>query len=302
MRPILFLTILLIITLYPDLSSQNTDQPAAASNSNLETEENVDEDELNKRIDQLTKRMDEITDKKVKFGLSIGYRKLYSNQLDDFQSVSIDPDSNLLRIEFLNDDAFVLSTSVMVYPFLNDQKLKESIKINQGLMGKYRDTWLNENLEEINSIKAELRKNGKKDLGKDEYRKKKKEIKALNFKKDRLGLSLKNLILKFVRNIGFAANIDIAEFNRSQNEFLFNKNLEGGLGFSLRLNENIHVSFNNDLLFSRQLRQHIKDRVGKRLFIDGKIVTSNSELDPEDDNIFITKTVIARATRLVITF
>jgi hypothetical protein len=86
--------------------------------------------------------------------------------------------------------------------------------------------------------------------------------------------------------IGFIANVNVAEFN-AENIQTFNKGLEGGLGISVKVNEEFALAATLERMFARRLRSFVKS--GEVLLDgNGEPVTSVSPTDNtyfRDDNM-----------------
>lgn len=183
------------------------------------------------------------TEKPIAAGFSLAYRAIWKNFQDAYQSPSISPIDSTLKLQNLDLNAFVLSTSVIITPFVNNDKLKAAIEDNHG--------W------------------------------------------KKFGLNL-------IKNIGVSANVNLLELTQAQNNFTFNKGLEGGIGVSLKIAPKIFICYSNEILYSKQLRDDVKQHVNEKLKFKEEVVTSISQID--NDNFFITKSVIARSFRIILTF
>jgi hypothetical protein len=90
----------------------------------------------------------------------------------------------------------------------------------------------------------------------------------------------------FLWRIGFIANVNVAEFN-AENIQTFNKGLEGGLGISVKVNEEFAIAATLERMFARRLRSFVKS--GEMLTDkNGDPVTSLSATDNtyfRDDNM-----------------
>ena len=90
----------------------------------------------------------------------------------------------------------------------------------------------------------------------------------------------------FLWRIGFIANVNVAEFN-AENIQTFNKGLEGGLGISVKVNEEFALAATLERMFARRLRSFVKS--GEMLKDkNGDPVTSISATDNtyfRDDNM-----------------
>ncbi len=321
---------------------------------------------LIERIDELTNELNTSIKKTINIGISVGYRKVFSDQMHNFQTFSISPNDYILHLDYNARDAYVISSSILIYPFMNNAELINSkhlakekkeayqkefsfaekripnIKRKIGELHDMKDNHINFINDSINHLRRELtsirqvRKTSKergeeyqKDFSFDEKRilniqRKISELSDMKDKNTTLNDSLnhlrrdlasirqirktssryamKNQLIELIRHIGLSANINLADFNQNQSEFVFNKNIEGGTGLTLQLTRNVHLGYNNDLLFTRQLRQHIKTLEGQSLFINDQLITSSKELDFNDDNIFITKNIISSSLKFIVTF
>lgn len=249
-------------------------------NNSNEIKESVDD--LKNEIQELKSKLDKLTNKSVKFGLSIGYREVNRKFLGDYQSASISPIDSTLTLENYSKESVVLSTSVVITPFIRANWLKEK----KAIINKKK-----ENLN--NAIDAEVIN-----------KKASKPVDNLGNKRaERLVLLSRKAFFDVLGNIGIQANLNLIEFTEAQENFTFNKSIQGGLGLSYRLTDKIYFSYHNELFFSRQLRQHLKNRVGQKIFdTDGNVVSSINSLDKTNEDYYITKNVIGSIYRIIIVF
>jgi hypothetical protein len=224
----------------------------------------------------------------VRVGVSIGYNTVWANQQGNYQSPSIDIKDTTLKLQNIDRYSVKISTSLVVTPFLKAKWLKKAIKYNNRIIAETR----NKN-EEIIKKRIEA-----KNLNPEKCRH------AINRENRRIktGRYISGLFLSFLNNVGIAANINLLEFKEAQSQLTFNKSIEGGVGFCLRLQERVYLSISNELYFSRQLRDNIKARENEKLYLNGKIVTSINQLDVNDDNLFITRSLIAWSYKIIIVF
>jgi hypothetical protein len=225
-------------------------------------------DDLTKSIDSLKVKLDKLSSKSVRFGLSIGYRQVRSKFLDngDYQTASISPMDTTLRLENLDGGALVISTSVIITPFINAKWVDNGIKILE-------DTKIN---------------NKKIDKTSDKYVK---------------GIWLKKGFYQFINNIGVQANINLIDFTKAQEQFTFNNSVEGGLGLAYRLSDKVYFSAHYELFFSRQLRSSLKSYSGSKIFDQsGNLVTSIEQLEAKNENYYITKSIQGFVYRIIIAF
>lgn len=124
-----------------------------------------------------------------------------------------------------------------------------------------------------------------------------------NKRLERYFLLARKSVLEALSNIGVQANINLIDFTEAQENFTFNKAVEGGLGLSYRLSDKIYFSAHYELFFSRQLRQSIKDRVGQVINdSNGNPITEIGQIDIDDDNFYITKNVLGFVYRIIVVF
>jgi len=238
------------------------------------------QDSILYKIDEINSRLDRLTEKSVRAGISIAYRKIGNHYASSYQSASISPIDSTLKLEDLDRDAFILSTSIVISPFVKAKWLDEIILQND----KNLRFWRQRNLE--------LKENQL--MGKDS---------SSAYKKRNLwGLALTKTLLYLVQNIGLTANVNLLEVSQAQKELSFNKSLEGGIGFCLRLSSSIYFSYANELLFSHQLRESVKLKANERIYKDGSLITSIDQIEQDDKNFYITKNVIGHAFRVIIVF
>ena len=213
------------------------------------------------KLDSLNIRLDNLTHKAVRAGISLAYRQI-SNKFDrSYQSASISPIDSTLRLETMDKNSFILSTSIVITPFI-------------------KTTWIQ---SIANNCRMRVTDKTKK-AGK------------------RFGSALAVAGLYIIENIGITANINLLEFAGADKGGTFNKSLEGGLGLCLRASERIYLSYASDVLFSRQLRDDIKAQEGKKIYSNGKVISSIDELESNNSNYWITKNVIGRNVRVIILF
>lgn len=232
--------------------------PATAPGTPSLKEETKKLEELIKKVDDLKKELDESEDKVVRFGLSVAYRTVRSRYINngDFQTASISPIDTTLQLENLDKEGFVISTSVVITPFIKSKWLEAAI------------------------VKTKSEK-----------------------KSDKMSW-LKLAAYQFLSNIGVQANVNLIDFAESQEQFSFNKSLEGGLGLAYRLSDRVYLSAHHELFYSRQLRKDIKAQVGNKIYdSSGSLVTDISQLDPKNDNYFTTKNILGYVHyRIIVVF
>ena len=245
--------------------------------------------------DSINQKFEKIAGKMVRFGVSIGYNTIFKDHLHNYQSPSIDLRDTTLRLETMDPYSIKVSTSIIITPFVNAAWIKKARATNNSkltFLRNKRDGLSRQKTEKLTEI-GSTTKNRKKEV--------KKTVPSMP-KKGLIAANITNGFLYLIQNIGLTANINILEFNKAQSNLAFNKSMEGGVGVCLRLHENILISWSNELYFSRQLRENVKRYENQKLYVDGKIVTTMNDLDVNDDNLFITRNIIARSFKVIIIF
>ncbi|MDZ7288720.1 MAG: hypothetical protein ONB44_03325 [candidate division KSB1 bacterium] len=103
----------------------------------------------------------------------------------------------------------------------------------------------------------------------------------------------------WLSNLGFVANVNLAEISSETFTTINNKSIEGGLGISYRLQSNFALALTYDLVFSRRLRDYVLTRTGEKLFENGKVLT---ELNPENNNLFIDDNLSSLSLKFIYRF
>lgn len=241
--------------------------------------------EIKNELDSLNDKLDKLTTKTIKFGVSIGFRRLRAQFEDDYHSASISPIDSTLQLDRLSTDAVILSTSVVFSPFVKSKWIKN-------VLGEFEDD--KKNIKNTIACKRTFKRLDKLSehatgLGRDRL--------------NRTGVTFKQMAIQFISNIGIQANINLVDFTEGQENYSFNKSIEGGLGLSYRLSENIFVSMHYDLFFTRQLRNNIKQRSDQRIYnTDGSPITDIGQIDIDNDNFYITKSMSGLAYRIIVVF
>ena len=313
----------------------NETEPQDDNASNQELEE------IKNKISQLNNEIGKLTEKSVQFGLSIGYRFLTANSLDEYQQFSISPIDSTLKITQLDGNDFILSTSVLFNPKLktetiskaistqiksylidsSNQAVKDFSAIDQSLLFEIDQTLTPEStLDEIQKSKLSLDDNTNIDpilvysfLGelKDQikqldktnpkYKQEKKQKKRVKNRVRNLFL-MKFVVDYFFDRISINANLNLIEFSTAQQELSFNQSIEGGLGLSYQINPHLYIGVNWDTFLSRQLHPHLKDFVGQKLIINGAPLTSSSQLDINNPDLFYDAKINGLSLKVIATF
>lgn len=246
-------------------------------------------------VDSINQKFEKVAGKMVRFGVSIGYNTIYKDHMHNYQSASIDLKDTTLKLETMDPYSIKVSTSIIVTPFINADWLQSARARNKAKLTDLRnrkDVLFKQKMDKLTESGATAKQRRK------EARKTMPRLPRSKF----IFGNIANGAMYIIQNIGLTANINILEFNKAQSNLAFNKSMEGGVGGCLRLHENIFISFSNELYFSRQLRQNIKNYENQKLYVDNKIVTSFNDLDITDDDLFITRNIIARSFKVIIIF
>jgi hypothetical protein len=275
-----FLILALIMTSF-SVQAQRADTSAAdkPKSDTLSLYKKIDS--LTLQVAQINEKLQKQTNKVVSAGISLAYRKIFSNFQHSYQSASISPIDSTLKLTNLDLEAVVLSTSIVVCPWVNSKELLAVIDSNSS---------------ELRRLRQEKRQQKRTDKRADSIDDVRQDNKAIR------RLMVNQAFCKLVQNFGFTANINMLDFSQAQNASVFNKSIEGGIGFSLRLSPNIHISYTNELIFSQQLRDDIKSQENKKIYLNGQVVNSISQLDVNNLNYYVTKNLIAHSFRIIIVF
>jgi len=103
----------------------------------------------------------------------------------------------------------------------------------------------------------------------------------------------------WISNLGFVANLNLAEISSENVNTINNKSIEGGLGISYQLQSNFALAVTYDLVYSRRLRDYVLTRKGDRLFDNGKVLT---KLNRENDNLFIDDNLSSLSLKFIYRF
>lgn len=207
-----------------------------------------------KKIEELQKKIDAMNNKIVNLGVSIGYKRIWKSDLDNFQEASISPVDTTLKIQNLDNGFVVLSTELIINPFVKSTGLKSLI-------------------EEYNS--ARKREGWK------------------------VGPAAKKLLCIGLQRLTLIASVNLAEFQTSQSNMSFNKNIDGGLGLGLRLADNFWLAWTYEITTHRQIRGYVKDFENKKIVIGGATIT---ELDNSDNKLFYNKRLASNNFKFIMKF
>jgi len=83
--------------------------------------------------------------------------------------------------------------------------------------------------------------------------------------------------------LSFVATVNLAQFGSEGTTF--NKKIDGGLGFGIRLSEDFHLALTAEMISARQLRNYAVDEFeNKPIVIDNETLNA---LDVKDDRLFV---------------
>lgn len=214
----------------------------------------------------------EVKKKFVHFGLSLGYRWLTGSSSMKNQFASVSPIDSTLRLTTLDRSSYLFSTSVIFD--LNLGKLRSPIT-EEAFREKRmnRQTCINE------------RRN-----------KKEKPLKEIRLMRTTAG----RFFQKSVDRLCVVSNLNILDFSNGQKELAFNKSIEGGLGIGYRLNEVMYIGFNWEHVQSIQLYDDIKKFEGKKVELNGEYLTTSSQLDTDNEDLFYSKNLSGWGIKMII--
>ena len=101
-------------------------------------------------------------------------------------------------------------------------------------------------------------------------------------------------------NSGASININFLEIATGNSEQSFNQIVEGGIGYSLRINKNIYFSFSRELKFINSLNDSFNE--GEPIYLNGQKIANINELDVADQNYYHTKTLLHWSSRIIVNF
>jgi hypothetical protein len=194
--------------------------------------------------------------KKIRIGLSLGYRWLAANSSSQNVSASVSPLDSTLRLSQNDKTAYLFSTSVIFEFHSNKNNTDDS---GQGEIPEKRNR---------HSTSARNKA----------YPSSRKNIKGQN--------TPGNFLRNAGQHICLMSNINILDFSSGQKELAFNKSIEGGLGIGYRLSENMYLAINWEHVQSWQLYDDIKKHEGEKLVLFGTPLTNSNQLDLDNEDLF----------------
>jgi len=103
-----------------------------------------------------------------------------------------------------------------------------------------------------------------------------------------------------LENSGFSVNINFLEIATGSNQQSFNQNVEGGIGYSVRLNKNIYLSLSRELKFFNSLNDNFIE--GDPIYLNGSKIGSISELSTDNTDYYHNNTLTHWSTRIIVNF
>ncbi|MGR3809090.1 hypothetical protein [Jiulongibacter sp. NS-SX5] len=301
-----------------------------------------EEEEVTKKLNELSEEIQKLTDKTVKFGISLGYRGMSDTSAMNYILPSVSPLDSSLYFSQLDNGGLILSTSILFNPkFDSDpisRRLNQSIFLHLAehyKTLKVKDISLPEqfmirnmakydhfSLEEDKPLKDQAFMPTDKDYysngehmveavsylqlinkwisnadkaGKKELRQHRREIQKL--------VAVKFLVGNILDKTGITANLNVLEFSRAQQELTFNKAIEGGLGLTYALNPNIHLSVTREHFFHKVPVSYFREFEGKKFTLpDGSTLVSSSEIDYNNQDLFINRYLKGGSFKVVVFF
>lgn len=215
------------------------------------------------------KTMDER--KRIKFGLSLGYRWLTGSSRVQHLKASVSPLDSTLRLTRLEGASYLFSTSMIFdlnlgshFKEKNDTQIIE--RKAQGRSGK--------SFRGAGKTRATKVINGRRLAGK-----------ILYHTLDRLCL---------------VSNLNLLDFSSGQKELAFNKSIEGGLGIGYRINESMFVGLNWEHVQSWQLYDDIKEKEGEKIILNGLPLVSSNQLDTDNEDLYYKKNLNGWSFKMII--
>ncbi|MBP6237849.1 MAG: hypothetical protein KA270_07015 [Saprospiraceae bacterium] len=121
-----------------------------------------------------------------------------------------------------------------------------------------------------------------------------------NIKAETKNRKLKKVGLWILENSGVSVNINFLEIATGSSQQSFNQIVEGGIGYSIRLNKNIYWSLSRELKFLNSLNDNFVE--GKPIYVNGNKIGSIDEIDTGDQDYYHNKTLLHWSTRLIVNF
>ncbi|MBL7942732.1 MAG: hypothetical protein JNM00_08205 [Flavobacteriales bacterium] len=199
--------------------------------------------------------------KKVHFGLSLGYRWLSRSSQSHFHAASVSPIDSSLRLTTMDGTSYLFSTSLI---FDLDLKPEGS------------------RVDEIPKRRTK-------------YRQKKSHQVSLVNPRSRIGRFMFESLNRFC----IVSNLNLLDFGNGQKELAFNKSVEGGLGIGYRLNEYMYLGINWEQVYSMQLYDDLKAMEGETITYLGVPVLSSNQLDQANEDLFYRESLYGWSLKVI---
>jgi len=200
--------------------------------------------------------------KKIRVGLSLGYRWLTPNSSDAYTTASISPIDSTLRITMRENSTYLFSTTVIFN--LNTRR----------------------NLQSETPIAVLQKRNVPRSGNKS---------KALKGKR-----RTNQILRETAQRLCLISNINILDFSSGQKELAFNKSIEGGLGIGYRISDSMYLGLNWEHVQSWQLYDDIKSRAGEKIALNGVPLTDSNQLDLDDEDLFYKRNLSGWSFKMIV--
>ncbi len=111
---------------------------------------------------------------------------------------------------------------------------------------------------------------------------------------------LKRTGLWLLENSGFSVNINFLEIATGSSQQSFNQIVEGGIGYSIRLNKNIYFSLTRELKFLKALNNSFVE--GEPIYVNGIKIGSIDEINTDDQDYYYNSTLLHWSSRIIVNF
>ncbi|MFN8699015.1 MAG: hypothetical protein ACK500_06945 [Flavobacteriales bacterium] len=200
--------------------------------------------------------------KRVRVGLSLGYRWLSPESRDDYVMASVSPLDSTLRLTPQSGTSYLFSTSV-IFNLFEPGKHKEPVIAPPASPRKTRKPSFNR------------RRTTGKPPG---------HFWRVNAEK-----------------ICLVSNLNLLDFSSGQKELAFNKHIEGGLGLGYRFNDLMLLGINWEHVQVYQLHDDIKSLEGRQVNLYGLPLLSSNQLDERNEDLFYLKSLSGWSVKMIIT-
>lgn len=200
--------------------------------------------------------------KRVRVGLSLGYRWLSPASREDYVQASVSPLDSTLRLTPQSGTSYLFSTSV-IFNLFGQKSKKEPVTHPPAIHRKGRKTSFNR------------RRTSGKPPG--------------------------HFWHTHSEKICLVSNLNLLDFSSGQKELAFNKHIEGGLGLGYRFNDLMLLGINWEHVQVYQLHDDIKSLEGERVNLYGLPLLSSNQLDVRNEDLFYLKSLSGWSVKMIIT-